>query len=444
MTQTSEKRIVRNTGLMFGGRGGGAIFNFLTLIIVAREIDPILLGVLFLIHSTMMLIGELGAFKSWQALIKFGVGHYAEGNKEALHKLIRFAIGVDLVAVIFAFVVSQIFLWFGMEWVGLDAEYRALAHGYCLLILFRQRSAATGILRLTDRFDLLALNALVFPVVIFLGSLAVMFAGGGFVYFVGAWFLGGLVESITLWIAGLHVLRRKDLLADLFAKPPTIKAPETGLWAFSLTAHADASVVVVKREIPVLLAGGLIGPAFVAVFRIAMQIASVLVRGTQQLDEVIYPELAQLVSAGKTRQIWPIVLRAAGVLVAIALGVGALVAVIGPDMLSWALRTDYRPSAQLAIFLLLAGAISAAYAPLLPTLYAAGRPGQAAVARGVGVGVLLILFVVLTRSFGPNGAGWAFIIGDTVSLILAGVLTHSALKRQMISEANASSGGGIS
>jgi len=219
-------------------------------------------------------------------------------------------------------------------------------------------------------------------------------------------------------------------------------APETGLWAFSLTAHADASVVVVKREIPVLLAGGLIGPAFVAVFRIAMQIASVLVRGTQQLDEVIYPELAQLISAGKTREIWPIVLRAAGVLVAIALGVGALVAVIGPDMLSWALRTDYRPSAQLAIFLLLAGAISAAYAPLLPTLYAAGRPGQAAIARGVGVGVLLILFVVLTRALGPNGAGWAFIIGDTVSLILAGVLTHSALKHQMANEANANSGGG--
>ncbi|MEL7452814.1 MAG: polysaccharide biosynthesis C-terminal domain-containing protein [Pseudomonadota bacterium] len=138
-----------------------------------------------------------------------------------------------------------------------------------------------------------------------------------------------------------------------------------------------------------------------------------------------------MIEDGKAHQIWPLILRAGTLLVGIALLAGGIVAVLGPDVLSYALRTDYRPSAGLALLLLLAGAISAAYAPLLPTLYAAGRPDQAMLARGIGVVILLILFVVFADTFGPLGPGWAFIAGDTVALILAGWLTQRVLNRQI-------------
>lgn len=428
---TAGKRIAKNTGLMFIGKGGGAVFNVLVLFAAANTLETAAVGMLFLIHSTMLLMGEVGAFKSWQALIKYGVPHYKLRDIESLHKLIRFSIGVDLVMAIFACLVAEVFLYFAAELIGLSDEVRGIAMAYCLTILLRQRSASIGVLRLLDRFDLLAIHSVVLPFTRFAGAILVWALGGGIPEFVLIWFIAGVLEHFVLWGMAIWVLKREALLAGLFASPPVLRAPEKGLWQFSLTAHIDASMVVAKQELPLLLAGGVLGPAFAAVFKVAVQISSVLVRGTQQLDEVIYPELAKLVEAGETWRIWPLILRTGGILVAIALFTGGLVAAFGPQALSKLMGTDYGPSAGIALLLLLAGAISAACSPLLPTLYAAGRPGQAAIARAAGVVVLLVLFVTFSRSIGPMGTGWAFIIGDTISLILSVILTQRALSRQI-------------
>jgi len=255
--------------------------------------------------------------------------------------------------------------------------------------------------------------------------------GGGLEAFVLVWFVAAIADYLVLWFFAGRELHRAGLWAGLFSKLPSLRAPEDGLWRFSWTANIDSSIAVAKQELPVLMAGGVLGAAYAAVFKVAVQIASILVRGTQQLDEVIYPELAQMINKGEADKIWPLVVRSGAILVAIAVGVGAVVAVLGPDTLSYVLQKDYRPSAGIATLLLLAGAVSAAYAPLLPTLYAAGRPGQAAIARATGVGVLLVLFVVLANSIGPLGPGWAFVIGDLVALVLAVILTQRALARQV-------------
>ena len=141
-----------------------------------------------------------------------------------------------------------------------------------------------------------------------------------------------------------------------------------------------------------------------------------------------------MIHRGEANKVLPLIVRSSGILVAIALFVGLIVGLFGPDVLSTLLQKDYGQSAPLAVLLLVAGAISAAYAPLLPTLYAAGRPGQAAIARGMGVGVLLILFVVFANAIGTLGPGWAFIIGDLVAFVIAALLTQRALARQIASD----------
>lgn len=431
VSKKAGKRIAANTGLMFIGKGGGAIFNLIVMVLATRALPPLEFGALIILHAFMLLASELGTFKSWQALIRFGVPHLQGEDTPALHRLMRFTLGLDMITGLVGSIMAAGILWFGHELLNLDSAYLPIALAYCLLILLRLRSSALGTLRLIDRFDLLAMQSLVMPMSRFIGVLIAIKMGGGFAAFALVWALAALMDYIALWTLALWQLRVHGLLKGLFSKPPTLKSPEQGLWSFCWIANIDSSIAVAKQELPVLLAGGLLGPAFAAVFKIAQQIASILVRGTQQLDEVIYPELAKMVDAGETHRIWPLILRTGGTMVAIALLVGGFVAVVGPDVLSYLMRKDYGPSAQLALFLLLAAAISAAYAPLLPTLYAAGKPARALMARASGVTVLLTLFVVLTRTMGADGAGWAFIIGDTVSLILAIAITQRTLSQQV-------------
>ena len=437
MGETAGKRIAKNTGLMFGGKGGGAVFNMLVLLVVGRALGLEVAGSLFIIQATMLTASELGGFKSWQALIKFGVPHKQSGNRLDLQNLLRFSIGLDLISAVFAFLAVEVFLWFGAGLIGLEPQYKLVAMTYCTVILLRQKSASIGVLRLIDRFDLLAFHAVVMPFARLVGSLVAWAIGGGLSAFITVWFVAAIADYLVLWFFAGRELHREGLLKGLFSKPPTLRAPEAGLWTFSWTANIDSSIAVAKQQVPVLLAGGVLGPAYAAVFKVAAQIASVLVKGTQQLDEVIYPELAQMINRGEANKIWPLLIRSGAILVGSAVLVGAVVGLLGADVLSNVLQQDYGPSAPLATLLLVAGAISAAAAPLLPTLYAVGRPGQAAIARATGVGALLVLFVVLARTIGPMGPGWAFMIGDTIALVIAAVLTHRALARQVaIDESN--------
>ena len=431
VSKQAGERIAANTGLMFLGKGGGAVFNVLAMVFATRALPPAEFGALVILHAFMLLSSELGTFKSWQALIRFGVPHLQGGDTPALHKLLRFTLGLDMITALAGSILAALVLWLGHGALNLDSAYLPIGLAYCLLILLRLRSSALGTLRLIDRFDLLAMQTLVQPMSRFIGVLIAMQMGGGFAAFALVWAVAALMDYIVLWALALWQLKVRGLLKGLFAKPPTLKSPEKGLWSFCWIANIDASIAVAKNELPVLLAGGLLGPAFAAVFKIAQQIASVLVRGTQQLDEVIYPELAKMVDAGETHRIWPLILRTGGIMVGIALFVGGVVAVFGPDVLSYLLRADYGPSARLALFLLLAASISAAYAPLLPTLYAAGKPARALIARASGVTVLLVLFVVLAKTMGTDGPGWAFIIGDAVALVVAIAITQRTLSEQV-------------
>ena len=431
LAKETGERIAANTGLMFIGKGGGAIFNLVVMVLATRALPQAELGALFILHSFMLLASELGTFKSWQALIRFGVPHLASGDTPALHRLLRFTLGLDIIMALIGSLIAASFLWFGHSLLQLESEYLPIVLAYCVLIALRLRSSSLGVLRLLDRFDLLAMQTLVMPVSRLIGVLIVMQTGVSFASFALVWALSALIDYVSLWVLALWQLKVRGLRDGLFSGRPTLKSPEAGLWSFCWIANIDSSIAVAKQELPVLLAGGVLGPAFAAVFKIAQQIASVLVRGTQQLDEVIYPELAKMVEAGQTHRIWPLILRTGGIMVAIALFVGGLVAAFGPDVLSYLMRADYGPSAPLALFLLLAAAISAAYAPLLPTLYAAGKPGRALVARASGVSVLLVLFVILARTLGTGGPGWAFVIGDFVALIVAVGITQRTLSEQV-------------
>lgn len=436
MSDTAGKRIAKNTGLMFGGKGLGAVLNVLVLLVAANALDPVVFGTLLILHAFVRTAAELGTFKSWQGLIRFGVPHHKAGNVPALHKLLRFCMGLDLVMAMLATGGAIAFLVLAHNLIRLPVDLLGIAVPYCLLILFRQRATSLGVLRLIDRFDLLALHALVIPCVRLIGSLIVWQAEGGLIGFVWVWFMASLFDYIVLWLMALRELHRNNLLKGLFVHPPTLKSPEAGLWGFSWIANIDSSLAIAKMELPLLVAGAVLGPAYAAVFKVAQQIASVLVKGTQQLDEVIYPELAKMIEAGEARLVWPLVLKTGALLVATAIVVGGIVAALGPDVLARLIDETYRESAPLALLLLLAGAISGAAAPLMPTLYAAGYPERALYARGAGVVLMLSLFVYLAHKLGELGPGYAFIIGDVLALGLAVWLTQKTLKDRIAKDDN--------
>jgi O-antigen/teichoic acid export membrane protein len=186
--------------------------------------------------------------------------------------------------------------------------------------------------------------------------------------------------------------------------------------------------------LPTLIVTAIFGTAWAGVYKIAEEVAKLLTEGFKLLDQVIYPELAKLITDGKAEKIWRLAMRAALVLFSIGLVFSLLIFAFGEPALVAIFTDDYRLATPLASLLVPAAALMGVAAPLFPIFYAADRPERAIYVRGSTVIVYLAVFIGLSFTIGRMAPGWAMLIGNLycviVLLIAAKATMKSAVKYQ--------------
>ena len=196
-----------------------------------------------------------------------------------------------------------------------------------------------------------------------------------------------------------------------------------------IKSKIDATLDAAQIHLPVLLVMGVFGSAWVAVYRIAEEAAKLLSEGFKLLDQVIYPELARMVSLGESAKIGKLVVRAALCLLTFGLFVAGIVHFAGPSMLRAIFSEAYVEAAPLASLLLFAAAFTGITAPLYPVLYAADKPERAIYTRGSGVIIYIFSFFIFAALIGRMAPGIAAILGNLTAVIIAVYLTQRTLKR---------------
>jgi O-antigen/teichoic acid export membrane protein len=165
----------------------------------------------------------------------------------------------------------------------------------------------------------------------------------------------------------------------------------------------------------------------VTAYRLAEEIAKLLSEGFRLLDQVIYPELAKMVSTGEAEKIWRLVIRSAVILLSVGLLASLIIWLSLGTILEHFLSDDYREVAPLASLLVPAAALLGMAAPLYPVLYATDYPERAIYARGAGVLVYIVSFFALSATIGHMAPGWAAIAGNLVAVGLVMWLAKQAL-----------------
>jgi O-antigen/teichoic acid export membrane protein len=416
------RRILKNMGLLFGGKTSAVLIGLVVLAIAARALTIEELGVLLLLHAFIALMTGIASFKSWQALIQFGAKSVENGDMPGFHRLLRFSIGLDLVAAGFAAVLSvTVFLIFYGQ-LGVPDSVFWVAIAYCFLSATNLRSSPLGVLRLYDRFDLISLYDQVVPVVRLIGASLGLYFGGGLTWFILVWMAAAAATNLLMPILALRELGRRCALKGLFDQRPTLKAPKKGIWRYVWMSNIDATINLIDKQMPTLLAGALLGPAFAALFKIARDISDVLGKGASLLNQVLYPELVRLMIAGKIVRAVRIIVYTSAYLLGAGLILALIISVFGPALFASALQQDYEGVASIATMLVVAAALMGAAAPIYSGLYALGNPGLAALARAITVVVTIILFVVLSLTMGEMGPGWAMVIGTSAGLVVTSII----------------------
>ena len=440
---TVGKRIAANTGLMMGSKALSVVLGLGSILIATKSLSAAELGIILFLHAYMLFFSEVTAFQSWQSLIRFGTDDIKNNDPKGLARLIQFGVKIDAVSAVFGFLISigvfSCIIWLTQTFPDVFAraesfdivELRNLAALYCILILFRQRGVGIGVFRLFDKFHVLAIQGLVMPMTRFIGVIIAVLSGAGFTGFLLAWFFGSLAAYFFLPITAAFELKRRHLLGLVFNAKSSLRRPRKGLWPFMIKANIDSTLAAATIHLPALMVMAVFGSAWVAVYRIAEETAKLLSEGFKLLDQVIYPELAKMVSLGEAEKIWRLVKRTAIMLLIFGLFIAAFVKIGGPALLGWIFSTDYEQAAPLASLLVLAAAFTGIAAPLYPVLYAADRPERAIYARGMGVLVYIASFFLFNVTIGKMAPGWAAILGNMMAVILLIFLAKKTLKAKV-------------
>jgi len=438
--KTVGKRVAHNTGLMVGSKFLGVLMGAATLFITEWALDDqISFGSILFLHAYMLFFAEVATFHSWQSIIRFGSEDIEQKNATRLSKLINFSLKIDGLSAILAYLGAVLLF---TAYVGVVKAFPALGPSgdnfnivelqpyiaaYCTVVLFQVTGFATGVLRLFNKFDGLAIAVLVMPALRLIGAIFAAIQGWGIIGFLCVWWFASVAAYLFRIGLGFWELQKRNLLGRVFRAKQKFISPREGLWAFVWKSNIDSTLAAGVSQLPLILVMAVFGPAFVAIYRIAEEFAKLLSEGVKLIEQVIYPELARIMSMGKGQEIWRLVIRASLAALLIGLVSAVILYLVGPFIMASSLGEEYKASIPIAILLVFGAALFAASAPLFPVFYAADKPERAIYVRVFSLISYIIAFFSLTKMFGELGAPIAVIFGSFIGIVIVGILSVRTL-----------------
>ncbi|UAB77724.1 oligosaccharide flippase family protein [Erythrobacter sp. SCSIO 43205] len=294
------RRVARNTGKLGIGKVAGAVLHLASIAITARVLDLNEFGLLMLFRSLAQGLAAVAKFQSWQAMVHFGAAAYETEAMGALRSLwIRLAI-IDFVVGSAAMIVGALLALNAGEAFGIPAELAWVAALYCLIVPLQVAGTPTGILRLTDRFDLMAWQSLVTPSVRVIGVGIAYLFGAPLWAVVFAWVMSDILGDAFLWVCAIVVAKAKGIL-DAATQARSHPIPANTLWRYLLGTNFNASLQQGALPLLTLVIGSTLGASAAGTYRLAQTLLEAVFAPVELAMRSLFPEISKLQAATGAR-----------------------------------------------------------------------------------------------------------------------------------------------
>lgn len=402
----SVRKLITRLFSVVGARAAAAAFGLLSQLALARVFSPADVGI-FLLTTSIMAFASLLMTGGFPALGFIYLARYQSlARKTLVEAFHAAALRATLVMTIVMAVIAAV----AYFTPALAAMRPAIIFG-CLaapgLALIRLNSAAANSLR---RFDVSYL-----PDFVLRGGL--LFAAILVIVMIArepqmSWVLWAVVAA-TYIAAGVQAafLGRAGMTTNALSLPRRNLARFYRGRAAALLV--GAFVAAAFAEIVTLIAGLLLAPADVAVVGITVRLASIAGFVVQVMQVFTIPDLTDAMTRG-TREATDGLMRRTN-LVSFGLMLAAL---LGAILLGeWVLSLfgpEYRAGKWILLLFLLSQTVRSAGAMNNYLLSLGGFETRTAVVCAISLCVLFVMAVMLTRSWGPIGMGWAALAAECV------------------------------
>lgn len=418
-------RMGRNVAWLLGGRGFSGVVSLAYLAIAARALGPEPFGVFTLILAYGQAIANLAQFQSWQAVIRYGAGHLARGDRAGLARLVAFTGALDLASALAGAAIAVAGVSAAGGWLGWTPEQQGRAALFGGALLLSIGATPTGVLRLFDRFDIITYVQAVGPAVRLAGSLLAWGLARSVDAFLLVWAVAALLQSAVGWAVALGPAGQRPHFGPRWVG--RARADNPGIVRFMATTNISSSLGLLWEQLGTLAVGGVAGATAAGGFRLASRLAKAIIKPVQTLSRVLFPELARLVASDDQATLRRVTARISWVAIGIS-AVVVLVAAFGGNMLLRLMAgRSFAFAHQLLLLLAIASAVELSGFALEPLLTAHGRAGRVLLARAAGTAVYGVLLAMLMSGFGATGAALAAIGGAVMVRILLAIAARRLL-----------------
>ena len=420
-------RMFKNIGWGLGSRGFNSAASVAYLALAARALGPEFFGAFVLILTYGQMIANFVQFQSWKGVIRYGALHVAAGRQDRLARLFGFTATLDfgsafagaLIAAVCVPVVAPLFDW------TLEQQTSAALFGAVLLLT--TGATATGMLRLFDRFDLVAYAEGIGPLVRLGGSIVAWLAGANVKTFLIIWASAAVAQALAQWIAALVVNRARIAFGRRHFRQ-AVQENER-VWRFMLQTNVSNSVGMFWMQLGTLAVGAVAGAAEAGAFRLAQRLSKGIVRPVRPVTLALYPELSRLVAEDDHAQLRTVVVRLTMLAAALALLVVLVTGIAGREILGLIAGERFEFAYAFLFLLSIATAIDLAGFALEPLQDAHGRSWIVLRARLVAAAAYVMLLAILLPLLGGQGAAFAAIICSLLIFVQLALATARILRR---------------
>lgn len=428
--------MLRQVAHLASGNAAAIGIGMVTLALMAQMLGPALLGILAMVESYGRLIDQIVRLESWQAIIRYGSAALEKGDRRGFMRLVQFGVALDLTGALAAGAITLIAVPYVSAWLGWDAETQEMARFYSIAVFFGISSTPIGILRLFDRF---AVIAWVDPALALLrlAAVALIWATGGSIWELLATMIAvPCLQRLALSYAAIVELRRNG-----YSFAPRVDglghAREfDGIWPQILSANGTVLVRKATQELDILAVGAIAGPIGAGIYQVVRKFTLAAMKAGAMLQQVALPDLARL-WARRDIDNFVAAIRQVELLtfsVAIAFVLGVLF--VGGDVIRLIAGPEFEDAGHPLIVQSIAALLFLAGSALRPALMTMGFQPQVFRIALVAGAIFFVTLYVATPRFGVVGAGVAHIMFNLIWLPSCLLIFLKALRRER--EASAS------
>lgn len=422
--------ILRQVAHLASGNAVAIGIGMITLALMAHMLGPALLGLLAMVEAYGRFMDQIVRLETWQAVIRYGADALEAGDEQRFAELIGLGIALDILGALAAGAAAFLAIPLVGDWIGWGAEARSMAAFYTIAVVFGISSTPIGILRLFDRF---ALIAWVDPAlaVLRLAAVSLVWAFGGSLWELLVIMIAvPCIQRMTLAAAAWRELRRRGYRCrPRFGALLRARRFE-GIWGFILSANGTVLVRKSTQELDLLAVGAVAGPIGAGIYQLVRKFTLTAMKAGAMLQQVVFPDLARLwarrdldgfVAAIRQIELFTLIVAILFVTGVVFAGDVAIRLIAGPE---------FEDAEGPLIVQSIAALLFLAGSALRPALMTMGlQPKVFGITLVAGAAFFAALYVT-TPALGVSGAGVAHIVFNLIWLFACLALFTMALRRQ--------------